>query len=114
MVYSTEASARAIAPVKVVIDSFLNDAKERLPFDDDGAINYHSQGRFVSLLLSIAQKKNCDDVPNSHSIQGEHVDWSPIDFLPSHRYVHKLVQRYTFQLEERSIELEDDNLVALV
>mmetsp|Transcript_39607 Transcript_39607/g.69559 ORF Transcript_39607/g.69559 Transcript_39607/m.69559 type:complete len:263 (+) Transcript_39607:100-888(+) len=107
-VYTTEALARAMAPVRTVIDSFVN--------EEQSSSGIHSQGRFVSLLLSIAQQNNHDDETNNQVVflHQDNIDWASIDFLPSRRYVHKLVQRYTSQLEERNIELENDTLAALV
>ena len=42
------------------------------------------------------------------------VDWSTITFLPSRRYIQKLLQLYIIKLEECNIELQDDNLASLV
>jgi len=95
-----ESLIRANAPTKYVIDSFLN--------NDDGNIHsYTTQEKFVSLILSISQPNHCNK-------RGAIIDWSIVVFLPSQRYIQKLVQRYTSQLEENNIDLEDDNLASLV
>lgn len=116
--YTTEALVRALAPINVVIDSFLDDAAASAKQSPSNGIN--SQGQFVSMLISISQQN--DDVEtithppttNNDIIREEAIDWTSITFLPSRRYVHKLVQRYTSRLEGLDIELEDDNLASLV
>jgi len=108
-VYTTEALARAMAPVRTVIDSFfvnhVGDSEETLSSRGDGDGGIRSQGQFVSLLLAIAHQNNDGD---------DNLDWASIDLLPSRRYVHKLVQWYTSKLEECNIELENDDLAELV
>ena len=109
VVHTTEALARAMAPVKMVVSSFLNadaDAEKESPDATD------SQGRFVSLLLSFAEQNS--DGRNRVIHDYQNIDWKSIDFLPSRRYVQKLVQCFVSTLEERNIELEDDSLASLV
>ncbi len=122
--YSTEALLRAMAPIDIVIDSFhsaqCNNAVEnetqpplKSPWSEK------SQGRFASLIVSIAKTNNKTKY-NNHSNDDTHDnntdDWSTISFLPSHRYVHKLIQRYTSRLqhEGEGAELENDRLASLV
>ncbi|KAL7525870.1 hypothetical protein ACHAWF_001541 [Thalassiosira exigua] len=104
-VYTTEALLRATVPVKMVVDSFLSDYKEK-SWDSSS-----SQSGFVSLLLSSATTNVSVEVDE---VAEEGIDWASVEFLPSRRYVRKLVQIYTSQLGERGIDLEDDNLAALV
>lgn len=105
--YATEALARAIAPVNLVIESFLNDVSEQ---SLDGL---SAQERFVSMVISVSRKTGHDET-ESTGIHEIGRDWKSIDFLPSRRYVHKLVLCYTSRLDKTNIELEDDNLASLV
>ena len=110
VVHTTEALARAMAPVKMVVSSFLNDDADAEKEESPDATD--SQGRFVSLVLSIAEQNS--DGRNRVIHDYQNIDWKSIDFLPSRRYVPKLVQCFVSTLEERNIELEDDSLASLV
>ncbi|KAL7526265.1 hypothetical protein ACHAXR_001403 [Thalassiosira sp. AJA248-18] len=61
----------------------------------------------------MSQQKNDGESTNKEDEEGI-IDWAAMDLLPSRRYVHRLIQRYTSHLEECNIELEDDNLASLV
>ena len=104
--YNTiEALIRSMAPIKSVIDSFALGTNDLM----------NSQAKFVSLIVLIS--KQCDDISisNDANIKEEDiVDWSTITFLPSRRYMQKLLQQYIIKLEECNIELQDDNLASLV
>ena len=104
--YTTEALVRAISPVKTVIDSFVNDIERQ-----SSNTSSRRQGKFVSLLLSVAGVKSSGNTSNE--VVGT-VDWASIHLMPSRRYVHKLVHQYTSYLDGCNIELEDDNLASLV
>ena len=112
--YSTQALLRANSPFQTVLDSFINDVTNK---DDpsDNTMGIKSQEQFVSLILSICQHQNKNGATtDTKEEEGTIIDWSSINFLPSRRYIQKLVQRYTSQLETNNIELEDDNLASLV
>ena len=101
--YTTEALIRSMSPIKSVIDTL----------ETNDIIN--SQARFVSLIVSIS--KQCKDtIIKDANIKEEDIiiDWSTITFLPSRRYIQKLLQQYITKLEECNIELQDDNLASLV
>ena len=104
--YTTEALIRSMAPIKSVIDSFTLETKDII----------NSQAKFVSLMVSIS--KQCNDISiNCGANTNEEdvfIDWSNITFLPSRRYIQKLLQQYITKLEECNIELQDDNLASLV
>lgn len=121
--YTTKSLLRAMAPVDMVIDSFLREqAITRSPnfvgvdvHCDEGDIkrspwSVSSQGQFASLIASIS-------IPKSKSSD---LDWSTCQFLPSQRYISKLVSRYIVRMEKAQhadngvVELEDDELVSLV
>ena len=114
--YSTQALLRANAPLQTVLDSFINDVTNK---DDPSEITMgiKSQEQFVSLIISIkCQHQNSGATTDIKGGKegGTMIDWSRINFLPSRRYIQKLVQRYTSQLETNNIILEDDNLASLV
>ena len=130
--YTTEALLRAMAPIDAVIDSFLlaqeelagahsaGEPEEETSSTSSSSTNNcwttSSQGRFALLLASIADCQN-DNTNMLHDALEENVDidWSHLNFLPSRRYVHKLVLRYTSRLQEEGhMELEDNNLASLV
>ena len=109
--YTTEALIRSMAPIKSVIDSFTLGTNDII----------NSQAKFVSLIVSIS--KQCkESIINDANIKEEEeeeedviiVDWPTISFLPSRRYIQKLLQQYITKLEECNIELQDDNLASLV
>ena len=68
--YTTEALARALTPVKTVIDSFVNDMK-RQP-SAAGVTISSQQEQFVSLLLSISRGTDATDNPTNDV---DAVDW---------------------------------------
>ena len=111
--YSTQALLRAYSPLQNVLDSFINDVTNK---DDpsDTTMGIKSQEQFVCLIISICQHQNNGATTDIKEEEGNIIDWSSINFLPSRRYIQKLVQRYTSQLETNNIELEDDNLASLV
>jgi len=94
-----------MAHIKSVIDSFTLETKDII----------NSQSRFVSLIVSISKQCN-DSMTNDANIKEEDIiiDWSTITFLPSRRYIQKLLQQYISKLEECNIELQNDNLASLV
>jgi len=110
--YTTEALIRSMAPIKTVIDSFTLGTNDMT----------NSQAKFVSLIISVAKQCNDISIINDANIKVEEeeeeedviVDWSIITFLPSRRYIQKLLQQYITKLEEYNIELQDDNLASLV
>ncbi|KAL9178608.1 hypothetical protein ACHAXT_001946 [Thalassiosira profunda] len=104
--HTPEALVRAAAPLRAVVDAFLDG-------EEDAADPLERQGRFAALLLSLASRQGAGDGGNG-TRKGGMIDWKCVDFLPSRRYVRKLVQRYASQLEERGEALEDDGLAALV
>ena len=97
-----------MTPLNSVIDSFALGTNDII----------NSQAKFVSLIVSIS--KQCKDISiiNDANIKVEEeeviIDWSAITFLPSRRYIQKLLQQYITKLEESNIELQDDNLASLV
>lgn len=109
--YATKALLRAMAPVDIVIDSFLGDETNNQLSEcregEHGSTVWavESQTRFASLVASMAGPK-CTAFT---------VDWTNIHFLPSNRYISKLISRYVTRLEkEHGVDLEDDQLVSLV
>ncbi|KAL3784935.1 hypothetical protein HJC23_000020 [Cyclotella cryptica] len=121
--YTTAALIRAMAPVDVVIDSFLREqiivtSQSCESCDVYCAGGEHkmspwsvpSQSRFASLIASISTA-NCASFD---------FDWTSCKFLPSQRYISKLVTQYIIRMEKEAdtynavVELEDDHLVSLV
>lgn len=104
--YTTEALIRSMAPIKTVIDSFTLGTNDII----------NSQAKFVSLIVFISKQCNDISITNDANIKEDDViiDWSTITFLPSRRYIQKLLQQYITKLEECNIELQDDNLASLV
>jgi len=68
--YTTEALARALTPVKTVIDSFVNDMKWQP--SAAGVTISSQQEQFVSLLLSISRGTDATDNPTNDV---DAVDW---------------------------------------
>lgn len=102
-----------MAPIDLVIDAFLQEEQTRLAAIDDpyrDIWSIKSQSRFASLLASPSHSSS------NHCSNGEEevVAWDKIHFLPSQRYVHKLINRYALRLEMENKELEDDNLALLI
>jgi hypothetical protein len=96
----------AISPIDVVIDAFINEEQKKMlsTSDDHCAWSIRSQGRFATLMASRSE----------NIVDGKEIDWSTIQFVPSERYVRKLVMRYTTRLELQGREVEDDNLASLI
>ena len=101
---------RAMAPIDLVIDAFINEERLRLSVADDNVWSVEAQKRFVNIVAASSQSNPLSGI-NSEVVR---VDWGGMQILPSKRYVYKLIKRYTTRLEEENCELEDDNLASLI
>lgn len=111
MNFTSQQLLRAMSPIDMVICKFIEEEKANLSSsngDDNVDVwSTQSQGRFATLIASISE--NSPDL-----IQEDvDVDWGSIIFLPSEKYVQKVVKRYTTHLDLVGSELED-NLASLV
>ncbi|KAL7434884.1 hypothetical protein ACHAXM_004316 [Skeletonema potamos] len=99
----------AMAPIDIVIDTFIQEEKARLSDDDVWSIQ--SQGRFAALIAAAAKLSDSRPAIIHQDIAFE---WDGMHFLPSEKYVQKLMKRYTTRLEMEGKELEDNNLASLL
>ena len=96
--YTAAALVRAGAPLKVAIDAFISESTNNESLE--------LQATFIATILEIAGYERADE---------RAVDWRSVHFIPSGRYVQKLVQRFCSQLlEERGSDVEDDDLASLI
>ena len=119
MPFSSWQYFRAMAPIDHVIDAFLDEEKTRLlhcstpDHNDVDVWSVHSQRRFANMIASSSGSKL--NIINNKDDEEEVHHWNAIEFLPSKRYVRKLVTRYNTRLEmTANTELEDDNLANLI
>lgn len=112
MNFTSQQYLYALAPIDFVIDAFIEEEKTRLSSVNDveeiDAWSIQSQGRFATLISS-----SSDTSPDFIKEDIE-VDCDGIVFLPSEKYVQKLMKRYTTRLEMEGKELEDNNLASIV
>lgn len=109
MKFSSQQYLHALAPIDNVIDAFIEEENTRLSsMNITDAWSIQSQGRFAALIAS-----SPDASPDLINAELE-VQFDDIEYLPSEKYVAKLVKRYTTRLEAEGKELEDDNLASLV
>ncbi len=109
MKYSSQQYLHALAPIDNVIDEFIEEEKNRLSsMNITDVWSIQSQGRFAALIASPP-----DASPDLINTDAE-IQFDDIEYLPSEKYVAKLVKRYTTRLETEGIELEDNNLASLV
>jgi predicted nicotinamide N-methyase len=109
MKFSAEQLLRAMAPIDVVIDAFLEEEKVSQNVDV-------SQGNFATLIASTKDvgASGIESIPVLNDTESEAIDWDGMVFFPSDKYVQKLVMRYATRLDIAGKELEDDNLASLV
>jgi len=112
MKFTSQQYLHALAPIDKVIDAFIEEEKARLSSmnitHDIDAWSIQSQGRFAALISS-----SPDASPDLINADIE-IQFDDIEYLPSEKYVAKLVKRYTTRLETEGIELQDNNLASLV
>lgn len=110
MKFTSQQYLHALAPIDIVIDAFIEEEKTRLPsMNITDVWSIQSQGRFAALISSPP------DASPDHLINADiEIQFDDIEYLPSQKYVAKLVKRYTTRLETEGIELEDNNLASLV
>lgn len=104
MEFSSLQYFRAMAPLNLVIDAFNNE--EKSGGNDHDVWSTQSQSRFTAMIAS----SQC----LQRDLNVYEIEWDKIQFLPSERYVQKLVKRYTTRLEMENKEVEDDNLASLI
>lgn len=116
MKFSAEQLLRAMAPIDIVIDAFLEEEKASQDRDNVDVWSYHTQGRFATLIASSKDvgASGIDDVPVLSDAESEAIDWDGISHLPSDKYVQKLVMRYATRLDIAGRALENDHLASLV
>eukprot|EP00984_Skeletonema_dohrnii_P031743 scaffold24652_cov83-Skeletonema_dohrnii-CCMP3373.AAC.1 len=107
MTFTSQQYLHALAPIDKVIDAFIEEEKSSV-FDVWSIL---SQGRFAALLASSPYSSSSPDLSNDEDIE---IECDGIEFLPSEKYVQKLMKRYTTRLEMEGKELEDNNLASLV
>ncbi len=110
MKFSAEQLLRAMAPIDIVIDAFLEEEKVSQNYDNN------AQGRFATLIASSKDvgASGIDNISVLSDSESEAIDWDGMAFFPSDKYVQKLVMRYATRLDIAGKELEDDNLASLV
>lgn len=110
MEFSSLQYFRAMAPIDVVIDAFIDQENDRLSTcsGDSDVWSIESQNQFALLIAS--SRYNKIDLSEEH----DEIDWGDLQFFPSEQYVHKLVKRYTVRLEMENRAVEDDNLAGLI
>ncbi|KAK1739580.1 lysine methyltransferase [Skeletonema marinoi] len=104
MTFTSQQYLHALAPIDKVIDAFIEDEKS----SNTDVWSIQSQGRFADLLASSPDAS--PDLSNTDI----KIECDDIEFLPSEKYVQKLMKRYTTRLEMEGKELEDNNLASLV
>ena len=104
MTFTSQQYLHALAPIDKVIDAFIEEEKS----SNTDVWSIQSQGRFADLLAS------SPDASPDLSITDIKIECDGIEFLPSEKYVQKLMKRYTTRLEMEGKELEDNNLASLV
>jgi hypothetical protein len=97
----------AVSPIDIVIDAFINEEGKKMlsTSDNHGAWSIQSQSHFAALMASQSETTASNE---------KEMDWSTVQFLPSERYVRKLVMRYVTWLELQGREVEDDDLASLI
>ena len=124
--FTTEALIRAMAPIDVVIDSFIQETIQRRQREneeqenemamevsfDHAWVTADAQSEFSLIVTSIMG----DDLNNRNKIScTEESSTSLLHFRPTGRYFRKLITRFVSRLEEISdAKVEDEKLAELV